>query len=136
MNSPRIVKVGAHQVELSEGLALLRWIGFPTFDDVRGVFEVVSAERVSQRSYFIVADMRKSEIPDASTRRWATEWVRQNQPTGFASFGNTAAIRAILALMMNAIRLLDRRQPPTRFFETEHEARSWVEQERIRAASL
>lgn len=136
MNSPRILKVGAHQVELSEGLALLRWIGFPTFDDVRGVFELVAAERVSQSSYFIVADMRKSEIPDASTRRWATEWVRQNNPTGFASFGNTAAIRAILALMMNAVRLLDRRQPPTRFFETEHEARSWVEQERTRAAAI
>lgn len=135
MSSPRIVKVGAHQVELSEGLALLRWIGFPTFDDVRGVFELVGAELTGKRSFFIIADMRKSEIPDASTRRWATEWVRDNKPSGFASFGNSAAIRAILALMMNAVRLLDRRQPPTRFFETEHEARSWVEQERERAAA-
>lgn len=135
MSSPRIVKVGAHQVELSEGLALLRWIGFPTFDEVRGVFEVVTEARAGQRCYFLIADMRRSEIPDAPTRRWATEWIRDHKPTGFASFGNSAAIRAILALMMNAVRLLDRRQPPTRFFETEHEARSWVEQERAKAAA-
>jgi hypothetical protein len=135
LRTPRVVVVGAHQIELEQDLAVLRWRGYPSFDDVRGVFEAVAADREGRSPYFLIADMRHSEIPSAETRRWAIEWVRSHPLSGFASFGGSVAIRSILSLMMNAIRLIDRRQPPTRFFETESAARAWVEHERVRHAA-
>lgn len=126
MTAAQTVRIGTHIVELSEDLAIIRWIGQPLMSDIQGVFNLVNQVHAAHPRFFIAADMRHSLIPEATARRWAMEWLRDHQPVAFACFGSNVAIRTVLSLMLNAIRFLGSQQPPTLFCQTEAEARAYL----------
>lgn len=77
---------------------------------------------------FIVADMRGLTTIDPAARRAFGDWGRTGDLhiTGAAVFGSSFAMRVMSTLLLNAVRMLGRRELQVVFVRDEAEARAWV----------
>lgn len=82
--------------------------------------------------YFAITDIRSLGSPSMEVRKAAIEIGRGLPNRGMAFFGGSLRMRVIPSLIAQAVNLFNRwgKQSPIRFFETEAEARAWIDERR------
>lgn len=102
----------------------------PDLQKLREVLVVVMAE--TGRS-FLIADLNKATIIDSDARRYMAEWSKQQTDwvAGTAVYGVNFAMRAVLTLTLNAIKLLGTQQVELVVLKDEADAIRWVDARRL-----
>jgi hypothetical protein len=123
------VRFGAHEVEHEEGLVRVRYhgpISGPDMTQIMRYFDELAARR---GPVYVLIDSNDTPGPDESARRVMSTYG-YHSVAGFARFqsgARTDPSSAMTKLLQNAARLLGKQTTQTAVFETEHEARSWLE---------
>ena len=124
-------------IEIHVGTHLFRWeppdIGYLSyFGDLDG--KSMAALSQASRSFtlgkprvFLLVDMSKVGSIAGDARRVAADGSKDLHFRGMAIIGASAHIRVIAGLVSRAVDLLHHKNDnPTRFFETEAQAREWI----------
>lgn len=133
-NSPNEIRVGAH---------LFRWeepdIGYIAYG---GNLDGPTMAQLSEESrrftqgkpcVFLLVNMAGAGKVSASARQESARGSRDLNLRGIAVIGASAPLRLISGLVSRAVDLLNgNTDNPTRFFESESEARSWIAARRMR----
>lgn len=94
------------------------------------------AEQVIARHgcLFMITDATLSYVVEGDARRYVVEWGRSHRTTATAIYGTGVVIRAMMGLIVGAIRRFtrDKTGAPYEFFATEAEARSYIADQRRR----
>ncbi len=104
--------------------------------DVTGAEVIALCEQLMQlqQKYgwaFEILDARAAAGMSADARRQNADWYRKHNLNAEAvAFGAGHLLATILALMINAYRLLGNRQLAMHFVDDEAAARAWIEQRR------
>ncbi len=77
---------------------------------------------------FMLIDMSGMTGIETAARRYVGDWGRMGelQINGAAVYGSSFAMRVMTTLMLNAIRVLGRREIPAVFVADEAAARAWI----------
>lgn len=75
---------------------------------------------------FVLLDLSRLGYVTPEARRAASEELRDTVVRGAAYFGASFKLRVFATLVIKGINLMKRASIPTRFFETEAEARAWI----------
>lgn len=87
---------------------------------------------LGQPCVFLLVDMTKAGKVTASARQQSAKGSKDLNLRGIAVIGASTPLRLISGLVSRAVDLLNRNTDnPTRFFETEEEARSWIATRRV-----
>lgn len=130
------------QYEVRVGGHLFRWeppdIGYVSYlgdlqEPAAGEFSARSRRFTLGRPYvFLIVDMAKLGKISAEARKQSAQGSKDLNLRGVAVIGASASMRIVAGLVSRAIDLLNRNPDnPTRFFETEAEARAWIAARRI-----
>lgn len=133
IDSKYAVNVGAHW---------FRWespdVGYISYTgDVDGASMTLLAEKsrkftLGSSCVFLIVDMAKAGKISAEARQRSAEGGKDLNLRGIAVIGASTYIRIIAGLVSRAIDLVNRNtENPTRFFDTELEARAWIETRRV-----
>lgn len=119
--------IGGHEVVQDGELLTLTFHGPLTLAQVTEVRARVD-ELLRVGRCFVLADMTALTTIEAAARRYIGEWGRSTEVhlNGAAIVGTSFAVRVMMTLMLNAIRVLARHQVPTVFVRDEAEARAWI----------
>lgn len=129
---PNEVRVGAH---------LFRWeppdVGYTAYHgdlDGEAMVRLSTQSReftLGQPRVFLLVDMTRIGKISAEARRASASGSTGLVLRGIAVFGASAALRIIAGFVARATDLMNRNNDnPTRFFETEAEARAWIDARR------
>lgn len=114
------------------------------FVELRGRMTVAAAEAlagiyestVKRKGYILILiDIEDSVLlgADPRARRILVDWNKQYSRTlAAAAFGGRAAVRVMLTLMNNAVRVLSGHAQPFQIFKTEAQARTFLAEQRAR----
>lgn len=82
---------------------------------------------LGQPCVFLIVDMARAGKVSAAARQQSARGSKDLNLRGIAVIGASASLRLIAGLVSRAVDLVNRNTDnPTRFFETEAEARSWI----------
>ena len=86
--------------------------------------------------FFYLIDLSKLQNIPAVVRKEAAETLKELPLQGTAIYGAPLAARVVAKLLLTAVNLVrsDRKKNPVQFFETEGEARIWIEGRRTTIA--
>ena len=111
----------------------LAFRGHISADDLKAL-RVVTGEMMGECGRgFMVADMAECTGIGPGARKYMAEWSKQDGtdvPSCTGVYGLSFAIRAIMMLALNAIKLLGQREPDVVFLKDEAEAMRWVDEQR------
>lgn len=107
--------------------------GALTLADLRRLREVLAGVITESGRSFLVADLHKATIIDSDARRYMAEWSRQHTDwvAGTAVYGVNFAMRTVLTLTLNAIKLLGTQQVELVVLKDEADAFRWVDAKRL-----
>lgn len=102
-----------------------------TLEDAEALRARVEEVLVAGPCYLLV-DMRGMTVMEPAARRAIGDWGRtaEKQVSGAALFGTSFAMRVLTTLILNAIRVLGRRDIVAYFARDEAEARAWLVERR------
>lgn len=121
--------IGPHPVEFEGDTLRLRLVGPLTIADAELLRVEMQALRRSLGTCFLLADAAELAGIDAEARRYLARWSAREQSeriTGAAVYGVSFAMRTIITLTVNAIRVIGRREVQIAFANDEAEARRWI----------
>ena len=126
--------IGQHRGQRTGDLIELEVHGTLTLADVTAL-RALALETLAQEQgrCFLIADVTAMTGIDADARRQLAAWskVDAERLAGTAIHGCGFAIRALLTLTLNAIKLFGRHEIDTVFASDGAEARSWIAAQRV-----
>jgi hypothetical protein len=114
--------------------------GDVTTDDIQAIYEVQTKFCEGKPYIFVLVDVSEIRSISADARRAAAEGPKIGNSTlpvrANAVVGASFHFRIVGTLIAKAAKLIHRsRENPTRFFETEAEARAWLVERRLEIAA-
>jgi hypothetical protein len=126
--------VGPHGVRVEPPDVLhLRFCGDITDEHAQRVLEVLDAIPPGPRLY-LLRDARRGGAPSSSARARIARDPRIDRFIAVVSYGSAYQHRVIVTLLEHAMRVLRPKTPRFLFFDTEPEARAFIEADRARRA--
>ena len=125
---------GRHSLRCDGELVSVKFVGTITRADAVKLREVLNTVFHSEERCFLLANMREGTGIDPEARKYMAEWSKtpSQRMAGTAVFGMSFAARAIVMLMVNAIKVLGNLKSDVTFVKDEAEAREWIERQRAR----
>ncbi len=128
--------IGSHPGWRSGDLLGLRVRGALTLADIDGLQLAVRATLAAAGRCFLVADLSGMAGLDPVARRRIAEWSRgeDDKVDAVAVHGCSFAMRTLITLTLNAIKLLGRQRSETVFVRDEAAALRWLDTQRTAGA--
>lgn len=124
--------IGTHSFDMDGDILCLTIRGEMTPEDARHELALLAKLCDEQGYALVLVDLTHSTGMKPEARRSLAEWNRAPTRQATAFYGATLAARATAALLMNAKALVSQHRPSYMFFETEAQARAWLDDERVR----
>ncbi len=107
-----------------------------TLADAEGLRDHVNEVLRAQGRCYMLVDMAGMTGMEPAARRAIGDWGRtaEQQVSGAAMYGTSFAMRVLTTLVLNAIRVLGRRDIVAFFARDEAEARAWLDRRRRQVA--
>jgi len=107
--------------------------GALTVSDLQRLREVLVVVMEETGHAFLIADLNKATIIDSGARKYMAEWSKEHTDwvAGTAVYGVNFAMRAVLTLTLNAIKLLGTQQVELVVLKEEADAIRWVDARRL-----
>ena len=118
------------ELEFHEPMVIMRMVGIPDAAEMLRALAEVDRTTVGWRFNVTLVDLtRQVQAASAETRKAIAGAVKTTVPSrGTALFGASFAMRTVGALLMNVINITNKTSTVTKFFNTEQEARAWLDQ--------
>jgi len=132
MNVPSLPRKPEHLEAHCEGDVVVARIRGPYDADVARYLENLYVDQVKRFGYRLaLLHARETTTITPEARRLMSEWntARQDRAAG-AVVGASFAAKTVAGMLTRAIALITRKPTPLRFFDTEVEAREWIELQR------
>lgn len=125
--------IGRHDLSRRGDTLVLHVRGPLTMPDLQKLREVLVVVMAETGRSFLIADLTKATIIDSDARRYMAEWSKQRTDwvAGTAVYGVNFAMRAVLTLTLNAIKLLGTQQVELVVLKDEADAIRWVDAKRL-----
>jgi len=125
--------IGRHDLRRQGDLVALYVHGSLTMPDLQQLREVLVEVMGEVGHCFLTADLSGATSVNADARKYMAEWSKQNTDwvAGTAVFGVNFAMRAVLTLTLNAIKLLGTQQVDFAFVKDEADATRWIDAKRL-----
>lgn len=126
---------GQHHVHVDGDVVTLRFVGPASRADTVAFHDLLEQVLAERGGCFVLADLRGLTGICAESRRYISEWNRSHRASGCAAYGASFAVRVIVTLLMNTIRLLNHDPPEFFIARDEAAARAWLDARRAALAS-
>lgn len=125
--------IGRHDLQRQGDVLVLHVRGPLTMPDLQKLREALVVVMAETGRSFLIADLSKATIIDSDARRYMAEWSKQHTDwvAGTAVYGVNFAMRAVLTLTLNAIKLLGTQQVELVVLKDEADAVRWVDARRL-----
>jgi hypothetical protein len=125
--------IGKHRFRVEGDLIYSVWDGPSTLAEIQAANAMIERVIAEHGRAFCLHDMRKAHRPPPDARQWLTEWSARVKVAAVACFGTSFTVRTFATLLVRAIRFLKGPEGILEFFETEAQARAFINAERARA---
>lgn len=127
MSSSSVQHIGSHRLVIRGNLAEVTITGTVTEAELADLFARYDRVADEHGHVCILADLTGTRGVDPRARRLAAEWARRNARNFHtAIYGGSRPIRALMTLLLGAVRILGGQPAPVALFETAEEGRCWL----------
>jgi hypothetical protein len=120
-------KLGAHRYRVIDGIVWLEAHGEFSVADGYELVDMLVKLQAARPDCGVLIDVRGGISMPAATRKVMAERAGEGpMPIPMAVIGASLPVRAMMTLLMNAIRVILRRNVPTAFLATPEEAVPWL----------
>ncbi len=123
-------RIGTHELRLEGDLIFLRLRGNLDGEATRELLDCCQKVRQEYGQVYILFDNREAGNVEPEARRQFVYWARNHPIAGVANFGGGVLQRTVARLIINALRILEKKAPPQCYVTTEAEARDWLAERR------
>ena len=128
--------LGAHFYRIEGDVLFFRMKGVVSLADMVEILRLTAEVKMANGAVFTLYDSRENTGLDPAARKYATDQgSEKTQVAAAASFGAPFAMRVVVNMLNRAIGLLRAGAVPTVLFNTEVEARAYLQAQRERVAS-
>src|SRR5688572_11214085 len=99
---------GQHRVTVDGDLVKLQFVGHAGLAETVAFHDLLAQMLAERGRCYVLADLRELTGMDPKTRKFIGEWTRAHRITAGAAFGASFPVRALVTLLLNAIRLMSR----------------------------
>lgn len=126
-------RVGDHGVRIDGDLIILSIKGVVTLDDMVEFMRLQVQVKRERGSVFVLYDSRQNTGLDPAARKYATDHADvDSRVSAAASFGAPFGMRVLVNMLNRALVMLHRDGTMVQLFDTEAQARQYLEAERAR----
>lgn len=128
--------LGGHKVRIDGDLVFLRVKGVVKLTDMMEFMRVQASVKRDRGAVFMLYDSRENTGLDPAARKYATDHASEEvRVTAAASFGAPFGMRVLVNMLNRAHEMLRVEGTRVHLFDTEAEARKYLEAERQRLRS-
>lgn len=125
--------LGGHKARIDGDLIFMRVKGVVTLADMMEFMRVQAEIKREHGAVFILYDSRENTGLDREARKYATDHAsEESRVTAAASFGAPFGMRVLVNMLNRAHEMLGVEGTRVMLFDTESEARKYLEAERLR----
>ncbi len=136
MSAPGWVKFGDHYYHVDRDLVTIRPHGVIVLDEMQQMLALYARVRGKHGSLFVLFDSRENTGLDHAARKYATDHAPpEARIDAAASFGASYTMRVFVNMMQRAALALGKQGTLTALFDTEAEAREYLQRERARLSA-
>lgn len=132
-----VPKLGKHQLSLHSGIVIIEVNGILSLEEAEHLMDYIHRCDMTEPNLgmLVLANEEFSVTPEA--RRFLVKSSRpERPPVPMAVVGTGVLVRAVLTLLVNAIRITMRMDVPLSFFPSEVQARSWLKEQLVHRTDL
>ncbi|WP_437680324.1 STAS/SEC14 domain-containing protein [Sorangium sp. So ce131] len=121
-------------VRVEGDIVFVKRAGETQLRDVQRMCKAMEDTLAAHGRGFWLFDLKDAGGFGAEARKWAGEWEKQHAVTALAAFGGSLEIRSLTKLIATAVKSSSplRSEFIAEFFNTEAEARAWIDAQRAR----
>lgn len=120
------LRIGTHALQLEGDLVCLRLQGKVNAAECQAILDRCSRVREEYGQLYILFDNTAAGNIEQAARQQFVMWVRTHPIAGVANFGGGIVQRTLALLLLNAIRIMDKKAPLQTYVASEAEARGWL----------
>ncbi len=118
--------VGKHSIGLEGDMILFKTDGLLTVAEIHQIHAIAERLMAGRNDLFVLSDASSAGGTEPDVRKLMVEWFQSHSFTAAATYGGSMITRAVSSLIMNAVRIVNKKIIPIAFFKTEAEARRWL----------
>jgi SpoIIAA-like len=136
MGADDFCPVGDHWVRMDGDLIFLRIKGVVKLEDMKQFLRLQAQVKRERGSVFVLYDSRENTGLDPAARKYATDHSdTDSRVNAAASFGAPFGMRVLVNMLNRALVMLHREGTLVQLFDTEEQARQYLDAERARLRS-
>lgn len=125
--------VGIHKVRVDGDLVIMRSCGVTTVEDLEALRVIYERVRREHDSLFVLYDSRAGAGVDRAARKVLLQPQKaESRPDAAATFGARFSSRVLIGMIDRALVAFGKAPSGVAMFETESEARMYLQKERVR----
>lgn len=125
--------LGGHAVQIDKDLIVMRVKGVVTREDMAEFMRLQAKVKREHGTVFMIYDSRENTGLDPAARKYATDHAsEESRVDAAASFGAPFAMRVVVNMLNRAFEMLRKEGTRVMLFDTEAQARQYIEAERRR----
>jgi len=125
--------IGTHSVEVDGDVVFYQMRGIITLDDMKEMVVLQARVRRERGRLFVLYDSRENTGLHPAARKYVTDHATpETSADAAASFGASFSLRVLVNMFTRVQDALGKEGPRTMLFDTEADARRYLEQERAR----
>lgn len=133
MGADEFRPLGGHWVRIEGDLVHLRVKGVVKVGDMAEFMRLQAQVKREHGAVFMLYDSRENTGLDPAARKYATDHASiESRIDAAASFGASFSMRVVVNMLNRALEMLGREGARVQLFDTEAEARQYLESERRR----
>jgi hypothetical protein len=128
---------GTHKYRVDGDQVTIRSFGVTTIDDLNAITQLYQSVREQHSSLFALYDSREGGGINRSARKALLEPARpESRPDAAATFGAKFSSRILISMINRVLVSFGRSTTGVEMFETESQARMYLEKERVRLGKV
>lgn len=126
--------LGGHAVRIEGDLIMMRVKGVVTLEDMKAFLHMQAEVKRDRGRVFMLYDSRENTGLDPAARKYATDHASDDsRVNAAASFGAPFSMRVLVNMLNRALTMLGKDGTRVMLFDTEDEARRYLDTERRRS---
>jgi hypothetical protein len=136
MGTGDFIMVGEHRIRIDGDLVFIRVKGVVELDDMMQFLRLQMQVKRERGAVFVLYDSRENTGLAPGARKYATDKAGADaRADAAASFGAPFGMRVLVNMLNRALTMLRKDGTPVQLFDTEAEARQYLDAERARLRS-